>query len=219
MSRQILIGDEANKGDGTTPTLIVGHGDTGLERWSATIIGSEGSRISGLKIGENTYIVLHFAVWIDGITVKVSENTFNRNTYGGVKIMNNGTSVIEKNVFNTNSYGVYLYYSSDGGTIQNNSFTSPALPIDIVLPGTYAVIRDNTITGNGQVGIQVQRGNPLIQNNTFNKTTGYTYGAIRTWFSTAEPTVRGNVFICTKAVVITDGILSCKLGDRTTHLS
>ena len=95
-SGQILIGDEANKGDGTTPTLIVGHGDTGLERWSATIIGSEGSRISGLKIGENTYIVLHFAVWIDGITVKVSENTFNRNTYGGVKIMNNGTSVIEK---------------------------------------------------------------------------------------------------------------------------
>jgi parallel beta-helix repeat protein len=202
---QILIGDEANKGDGTTPTLIVGHGDDGYDdNRTATIIGSEGSQISGFKIGENTTISRHYAILADGINLKVSENTFKTPTHGGVRIQNSGTSVIEKNVFNTSSYGV-SFNSSGDNIIQNNSFTSPSLPIAIADSDSYLLIRENTITGSGQVGIQISHGNPLIQNNIFNKITGYTYGAIRADSSGADPTVRENVFNCTKAVVINDG--------------
>jgi parallel beta-helix repeat protein len=203
---QILIGDEPNKGDGAIPTLIVGHGGpVPGGSWSAMIIGAEASRISGFQVGEDSYVVLHAAVVADGITMEITNNTFKTSAYAGILLQNNGASVIENNLFDTASYGVYILGCPDGPIIRNNIFLEMALPIDIVGNDTYAVITNNTITGNGQVGVSVQHGHPLIENNTFNKSTGYTYGAIAVSSSSAMPKIRRNVFACTTAITVEHG--------------
>ena len=216
-SGQILIGDEANKGEGATPTLIVGTGAITGVFWvsSATIVGAEGSRISGFRVGEDAYTVGHMAVVADGITMQITNNTFKALTYGGIALANSGTSVIENNVFDTGSYGVYVWYCPDGPTIKNNTFLAMSIPIDIAGNNTYAVISNNTMTGNGQIGIQVQGGHSLIENNTFNRSTGYTFGAIKAWSSTAIPKIRGNVFDCATAISVDEG--NPDLGTVTDH--
>jgi parallel beta-helix repeat protein len=214
---QVLIGDEANKGDGATPTLIVGRGSITGVFWvsSATIVGAEGSRITGFKVGEDAYVVGHMVVFADGVTMEITNNTFKTPTYGGIALANNGTSVVENNLFDTGSYGVYVWYSPDGPTIRNNTFLEMAIPIDIAGINTYVVISNNTITGNGQIGIQVQAGHPLIENNTFNRPTGYLYGAIGAQSGSATPRIRGNVFACTTAIRVDGG--NPDLGTVTDH--
>jgi parallel beta-helix repeat protein len=203
---QILIGNEMNKGGGPTPTLIVGHGGSiPGGQWSSTIVGAEGSRVSGFEVGEDSYVVLHAAVAADGTTMEITNNTFKTPTYAGILLQNDGASVIENNVFDTASYGVYILGCPDGPTIRNNIFLQMSIPIDIVGIDTYAVISNNTITGNGQVGISVQHGHPLIENNTFNAPTGYTYGAMAVSSSLAMPKIRQNVFSCTTAITVEHG--------------
>jgi parallel beta-helix repeat protein len=203
---QILIGDEINKGDGAAPTLIVGHGGSiPGGSWSATIVGAEGSRISGFKVGENSYVVLHAAIVADGITMEITNNTFKTLTYAGILLQNKGAPVIENNLFDTDSYGLYILGCPDGPTIRNNIFLQMSIPIDILGIDTYAVIINNTITGNGQVGISVQHGYPLIASNTFKASTGYNYGAIAVSSSSATPKIRENGFACTTAIIVESG--------------
>jgi parallel beta-helix repeat protein len=193
---QVLIGDEANKGDSSTPTAILGYGEFTAGSFDyATIVGAESSRVSGFKIGEGPNF--HFAIFVDGVTMQISHNTFKASTYGGVLLGNNGNSSVEDNVFDTSWYGVYIYSSQDGVVIQNNAFLSMAIPIQVGASSSTR-ISGNTITGNGQVGIQIS-GDPLIENNTFNRSEGYTYGALR---CLGSPIVRGNHFICTTAITI-----------------
>ena len=201
---QVLIGDETNKGEAATPTNIIGNAAFAVGTFSyATVVGAEGSRISGFSLGEGPNS--HFAVIVDGVTMEISNNSFRSSTYGGVYVYNSGTTTITGNTFNTGSYGVYIHNAPDGAAINNNTFVTPSLPIDVVGTTTVANITNNTITGSGQVGIQVQHGTPVISNNTFNQTTGYTYGAIRAQFASATPIVRGNTFICDYAIGIVDG--------------
>jgi len=167
-SGQVLTGDIPNKGDGPTPTLIVGHGASGFYSHTATIMGAEGSKVSGFKIGEETNVTSHSAIWIDGVSMHVCYNTLKSPTYSGVMLRNNGTSVIEKNVFNTSSYGMFISSCPEAPIIRNNEFLSMPLPFNIMGADTNAVIRNNTITGSGAVGMQVQHGEPRIENNTFN---------------------------------------------------
>ncbi len=201
---QTLIGDVANKGASTTPTVINGYGQTANSD-TVTIIGAEDSRVSGIKIGEDTSIAGHMAIYVDGVTMEISDNTFISNTYGGVYLGNDGTSVVENNVFASNSYGVYIYYCSDSPIIRNNIFSSSAIPLYVEGPATNATISGNTITGSGEAGIQVQSGYPQITSNTFNLPDGYSYGAIRVCSSFAQPSVRDNTFICNNAIRIDSG--------------
>jgi len=210
---QILIGDEENKGDGPTPTLIVGYGDfeAGTFKY-ATMVGAEDSKVSGFKIGTNTKIQLHIAIVADGVTVQISDNTFKANTYGGVTLSNEGTSVIEDNVFDTDSYGIYIRSCMDGPTIQRNAFLSMGIPINVSGCSAETLISENTISGNGQIGIQFG-GDAQIDKNTFNRPDGYTYGAIRC--SSGNPAIRRNIFICTEAVRIDGG--NPDLGTASEH--
>ena len=202
-ANQILIGDEANKGGGTTPTLIIGSGATALGALGrfAAIIGAEGAQVSGFNIGDVAFTVFYAAIVVDGITMQISNNTFNTNTYAGIDLANNGTSIIENNVFDTSSYGLYVSNCPDAPIVRNNTFFAMGLPFTISGAATNIVISGNTISGNGQVGIQVAGGTPLIENNTINKATGYTYGAVRI-MGIATPKLRGNVFACDRAIQI-----------------
>jgi len=56
-----------------------------------------------------------------------------------------------------------------------------------------------TVIGTGQVGISIWNGNPVISNNTFNNSTGYTYGAI--YCSNSSPKIRNNIFKCETAII------------------
>ena len=183
---QILIGDEANKGNGTTPTIISGQGAAGTTGWKASVIGAEGSRMSGFTI-DHAYVVGGFGVYSSDVTMTVSNNIFT-NMYGGVILENTGNPVIENNVFDTSSYGVYTHCQGIA-TIQDNSFTSPGIAVDT--NGGAALIRRNTFTAQGSSAIQIA-GSPRIENNTFISSGYATYGALRV--SSGSPVVRDNTF-------------------------
>jgi len=184
-----LVGDETNKGNGTTPTLVKGHGTVPTTSYYATVLGSQGAKISGFTIGNANYIVSGFGVYSSGADFTVVNNTFDSSTYGGVQLRSTGKPLVEKNVFNTSSYGVYSF-GTGSVIIQDNNLPSPCLPID---GGGSPIIRRNSISGCGQVGIQVQSGSPLIDSNTFTSTGYATYGALRITGS-STPKIRGNTF-------------------------
>ena len=206
LSNQILVGDEANKGSGSTPTRIDGHGSLGIDSFSATLVGAEGAQISGLELGKTTYQFALYALWVDGVTMQIHDNTFITSSYGGIRLINDGTSVIQANIFDTYSYGVYIDSCPGGPVIRNNSFLSIAIPVEVRGSSSYVVIQDNTIAGDGQTGINLSGGTSRIENNTFNNPAGYTYGALRIVNSISTPTIRGNTFLCTTAVSNTTGI-------------
>jgi hypothetical protein len=120
-----------------------------------------------------------------------------------VCVIGNGASSIARNDFLTYSYGVYSDEHTGPMTVESNLFETTAIPIDILGFSDSTLIRGNTIIGSGQCGVQVQRGLPRIENNTFNHPGGYSeYGAIICSSSEATPTVRGNVFTCARGVRI-----------------
>ena len=191
--------------EGTTPTVIEGLGAFVIDQWTvATIVGAEGARISGLKIGAATTTLGHMSVVMDSVMTVVSDNTFQSPTYGGI-FMHYSTSSVKDNVFDGSSYGVYIKNCPDAPVIEENSFLSTSIPIDVVGSVTTAVVRNNTITGSGQVGIQVQAGQPRIEGNVFDKSTGYSFGAVRSQSTSAMPIVRGNTFLCTNAALNVNG--------------
>lgn len=198
---QVLSGDEDLKGDGTSPTEISGLGEFTNGKF-ASIRGAEGSRISGFKIGEPLTTHQYYAVASDSVTMRISYNTFISDIYAGIYIRYGSTTLVEYNDFGTNSYGVHITDCPDGPVVKFNTFLSSiAIPVNIQVTGTYAVVTDNTITGSGQVGIQFQTGTEaLIERNTFDQTTGYSYAAILCRGVAA--TIRSNTFICDKAIRI-----------------
>ncbi|MCZ6690275.1 MAG: DUF1565 domain-containing protein [Planctomycetota bacterium] len=200
-----LIGDEANLGAGANPVVISGIGLVGGTGDDATVVGADGGRIAGFMIGDSTSAVFHFGVYISGVTTTAASNTFMGPTYGGVLLEGAGSSIVENNEFDTVSYGVYVRSCPDAPSVRNNLFRAMAIPIDVVGTTTNVIIEANTITGNGQSGIQVQHGTPRIENNVFDLASGYTYGGVRTAFPSAMPILRGNVFQCTTGVVIDAG--------------
>ena len=199
---QALVGDEDEKGDGTTPTEISGFGEF-MTGWFTSVVGAEGSSISGFKIGEAHTTHHYFAVVSDNVTMQVSFNTFTGSTYGGVYIEGTGTTAVEFNDFGNDFYGLYITDCPDGPAIRFNTFFgSVDIPVNLQVPGSYAVITNNTITGEGLVGIQLQNfTSALIERNTFNQSAGYTYGAVRCQEGITAG-IRWNTFSCVTAVII-----------------
>jgi parallel beta-helix repeat protein len=202
---QSVTGDVTNKGNGTTPTIVSGHGATPSGPWThATFVGAEGASLRGLRIG-STYQTLHAAVSAESVAVTVADNTFDGPTYAGVHLTGPGTSHVSGNVFHNGSYGVYLIASTDTSIVENNQFINPSIPID--LASGSAIVRGNRIVGSGQVGIHVQHGIAWIEDNVFDNPGGYaTYGAILCNFAEAMPVVRRNTFTCVLGVVINEGL-------------
>jgi hypothetical protein len=201
---QVLVGFEDEKGDGAEPTEISGFGRirTG---WEASVVGAEGSSISGFKIGESQSTHHYTAVFSDSITMQISFNTFASGTYCGIYIVGTGTTAVEFNEFGNDSYGVFMTNCPQGPAVRFNNFLSSlAIPINLQIAGSYAEITNNTITGNGQSGIQLQEfTSALIERNIFNQAGGYQYGAIRCYGGTTAG-IRWNTFSCITAVIIRD---------------
>lgn len=138
----------------------------------------------------------------------IADNTLDSPGYGGVFLTGAGASVIRSNLFLSSSYGSYVENCTGSIEIADNDFIEPAIPMMInETPGVPLVVRDNWITGAGQVGIQVQAGTPLITGNSFSKSGGYAnYGAIFCMSASAAPRIRGNLFqSCVRGVRIADG--------------
>ena len=205
---QSLLGDVANKGAGANPVVIYGSGYAGELPWAsvqAALVAADGSSITGLSI-DAPYGTNKFGIYVSDVTASITDNTFGSlatELYGGMCVKEDGASTVADNNFLTYSYGVYAYGHAGSMTVESNTFQTMAIPIDIAGISDSTLIQGNTIIGNGQCGMQVQGGAPLIQNNTFNHPGGYlTYGAIHCSSSNATPTVRGNVFTCARGVYI-----------------
>jgi parallel beta-helix repeat protein len=206
---QALVGDVASKGAGAAPTTIFGSGDAVRamsDGYRATLVVADGCSVAGFSItATNQY--LGFGIYINGVSVSISDNTFGSATahlYGGVVPFGDHASVITRNDFQTSSYGVYSISCSGGMVVESNLFQAVvSQPIDILGSSNNTIIRGNTIIGTGDCGIQVQSGTPLIEDNVFNHPGGYSnYGAIRYLGGVGNPKARGNTFTCALAVSI-----------------
>ncbi len=186
-----LRGDENNKGNGTTATLIEGNDVVPSTTTSAALISGQGSSISGFSISAGGTTPGWFGVYSSDVDALLTNNTF-VTSYGGVRLAGNGNPTITDNIFQTSSYGVHAAPQSGTPVIDNNNFITGSLPIAI---GGNGTITNNSIVGSGQVGIQLQSGDTgslLIENNTFTRSS-YTYAALRCAYS-STPLVRSNTF-------------------------
>ena len=194
---QVLLGDEANKGDGTTPTVINGWSVVDGTTVKATIVGAEGAQVTGFTFN-HVYEFSAYGIYSADATVTVSGNTFTSNNYGGIYLIGTGDPIIENNVFDTSSYAVYTLCQGIA-TIQDNAVVGGSIPVNTLVGDT--VIRRNTFTSSGQVAIQIQGGSPRIEENTFTSSGYSTYGALRVWNGT--PVVRGNAFTLSAGRAVT----------------
>lgn len=214
---QMLIGDISNKGLGAVTTTIYGAGDASTTPGDdnlSTIVGADQTIVAGFDIGA-PYAVRTFSIYVANVAMTIKDNSFTSTTtnlYGGVWATGTSATMITRNDFVTLYYGVYCYYNTDGMIIEANDFQAMSIPVDVIGDSNNTIIRGNTFVGNGQIGIQVQHGEPLIEDNFFNNPGGYAnYGAIRCQRGTANPTIRGNTFICTRGIRI-DEALSPDMG-------
>ena len=174
------------------------HGPLFSMQAFATIVAGDGGTLEGFRVSTTQLGPLYFGLIIDAAAFSVRNCVF-QNSYGGVFVTGTKDCTIENNLFETSSYGVYSWCNGVA-TIDANTFTTPALPIDNVFGN--ALITDNTIEGNGQVGIQIQHGSPELRDNmVIGSTNGYQYGAVYLAFD-ATPILRDNVFKVTRNACI-----------------
>jgi uncharacterized repeat protein (TIGR02543 family) len=201
---QYLIGDVANKGQGTTTTEIKCTNSTAgvVSSENSCAILANNTTVKGFIFG-NT-MAQNFVSGIysgAGLNVVVSDNSFDNMLYCGI-YFHSGNLTSENNDFYNFSYSYYLDSVSTSIVLINNNIVRmySTIPINIIGGNSNTVISNNTITGSGQTGVQVMGGNPIIQNNTFNNAGGYTYGAVHC--ISGNPKIRGNTFICTGAILL-----------------
>jgi len=115
---------------------------------------------------------------------------------------NGGGFTSRSNNIYTTDFGYYIMDSSSVDVdIYENSFGDTMyIPINIENAGPSTIISGNKIQGNGQVGIQVINGNPMILGNEFPNTSAYTLATI--WCSGGSPTLRRNMFSTLNGVLV-----------------
>ena len=200
-----LIGDVANKGNGTAATLIKGHG--AVSTWYAALVSGATSTISGFELDDSGFTVLSVGIYGDNVSMAVTANTFLSTLYGGIALFNGGNPSITNNTFQSSTYGVYTQCTGTA-TIQGNTFTD-SNAIDTALGN--AIIQGNTINMSN-IGIVVESsGSPRIQNNTFSSGSGTYMAAIWVIFGTS-PVIRNNTFSGTGPAVLTRDTAAPDLG-------
>lgn len=213
---QILVGNIETKGEGIIGTTIYGSGGVIPPQGSdqATIQVAEGAVVAGFRIGA-PYATQGYGICSYNSSMTILDNTFISETtdlYGGVRLFGIGTVTVGNNVFMTASQGVYAVNWMGVLVLEGNDFRTMSIPVDILSSSPDIVVRGNRFAGTGQVGVQVQAGTPLIENNRFDMPGGCgTYGAIRCAFNESHPKIRGNLFICARGVRI-DGDSAPDLG-------
>src|SRR5207302_6710824 len=129
----LLIGDEANKGAGSSPTTIFGGGSApAFPGVSVALLPGTGSTIAGFTI-TNASGNFH-----DGVILSNSSVTLQNNTITG-----------------ESRYGVNVDASTDHVITRNHIVNNPGSGLGFVNGGVGSKVDTNVITGNG-VGVEYQ---------------------------------------------------------------
>ncbi|MFQ5499288.1 MAG: DUF1565 domain-containing protein [Candidatus Zixiibacteriota bacterium] len=208
-----LIGDEPNRGNGASQTVIRGHGPTSSS-YTAAIVSGQSSLVAGFMIRADIDTTRRFGVFGDSVDFKLTNNSFD-STYGGVHLQGTGNVVVKGNLFSTTPYGIHSFCRGFA-TIQDNEFPGGSLPIDIhTMSEGDALVRGNRISAGKQVAIQIQNGSPLIDSNTISGSYDSVYGALLFQFISSSK-VRDNHFdIGNGACVSVAGTTTPDLGTAT----
>ena len=127
----LLIGDEANKGAGSSPTTIFGGGSApAFPGVSVALLPGTGSTIAGFTI-TNASGNFH-----DGVILSNSSVTLRNNTITG-----------------ESRYGVNVDASTDHVITRNHIVNNPGSGLGFVNGGVGSKVDTNVITGNG-VGVE-----------------------------------------------------------------
>ncbi len=127
-----LIGDEANKGQGTTATRVLGGGNIAFTgscgTFGATIYPGAKAQIAGFELTNpvGTFAEMTLLVRTDSVTIR-----------------NNSV------VGNTSNTGIYLCNSSAGQAITGNRIRNNRLGLGFIFGGLNARVEGNVITLNG----------------------------------------------------------------------
>jgi parallel beta-helix repeat protein len=215
---QSLIGDIAHKGKGSTTTEIKCTNNTaaGINSADSCLNTANNTIIRGFIFGNTHFQSFVFGVYSGtGLTVNVSDNTFDGNLYGGVYFHSDNLTS-ENNDFYVFGYSHYLDDLSSSTALINHNIVREFTIIPVVISGgnSNTIISNNTITGTGQSGINVQSGEPIIRNNVFNSAT-YSYAAIVC--DAGSPTIRSNTFTCDQAILINANTADPDIGTNTDH--
>lgn len=118
-----LIGDEVNKGNGPTKTIIQGSGNIAVTGGSFTIYPMDNATISGFTIYDappaNSTSTRVVFIDVNGVTVKNNRivddpDSAEINAYAGIWVYRGTNALISANVIQNNTEG--LWFSSGGDT-------------------------------------------------------------------------------------------------------
>lgn len=197
-----LEGDVANRGNGATPTVILGHGPISVT-WEAGLVPHAGSVVRGFVLDMGDSNDFAFGVYTTDDTAEVHDCTFPATCYGGVLMDGTGATDVHHCTFVASSYGVWISTATGAFKVRDSTFGPSAFPIRGD-SGSAGQISSNAFTTANYMAIQDVGFSGLIQGNTFTAAT-YADAAIRIENS-STPTLRGNTFTCDKAVLVTLGL-------------
>ena len=209
---QRLEGDVANRGEGTTPTVIGGMGayaSPNTVGQQTSVVAANGCTITGFRIAPPSYLVGHAGVVIHDVSAVVTENTFTDTNYAGVFVRTASSPTVSNNRFDCHSYCVYLASCTGTPQVTGNIFGDTSLQMDLRDASPY--IGGNEFLAGSNVGIQILNGSPEIEGNTFRADSGALYGGIRVAHPNALPIARSNIFENPLGVRIADGSIDLGL--------
>jgi hypothetical protein len=183
---QKLVGDVANKGVGTTPTVIRGEAAYALDQLDGiTILGAEGSRIAGFTLVGETDQNFYAVVGVDTVAMEIDNNTFPDGTYAGINSANGASPNVHDNLFQTRTYSLWMDGSENAHVHDNVMQGSTGIRIFFSVD---CVFEDNTIYTT-QIGISVS-GSAIVRHNRFTPPLGYSHAALDVWYD--SPVFRDN---------------------------
>jgi hypothetical protein len=198
-----LVGDEGAKGVGATATTI---GGTGLapSKFVVSLVQAGpagGGSVRGFfftNTAANT-----FAIDNNGLPMAISSNTFA--AQNGLTLFNaggahGGCPTIIKNTFKNSGKGVYSQCGGSSLLVDTNTFSGCSM-------GIYITQGNGTVRGNifldTAVGVQIDFSSPLLDANTFSRSSGsFAPAAIVLWGAT--PRVRNSSFNAGPAISISE---------------
>ena len=132
----LLIGDEANKGGGSTPTTIFGDGPApAFPGVSVALLPGTGSTIAGFTI-TNAGGIFHDGLIISNSSVTLRNNTITGQSRYGINIDASTSHVITGNqIVNNPGSGLGFINGGVGSKVENNVITSNGVGVEYEVAG------------------------------------------------------------------------------------
>jgi parallel beta-helix repeat protein len=133
----LLIGDEPNKGGGTTPTKIDGSGPTpaGFDAASVAVIPGTGSTIAGFTINHDSSAGNGDALLLSNSTVTLRNNTVTGGSRIGIEFVASTNHVITGNQITSNAVGLGFHTGGVGTKVENNVITGNTFGVEYDVAG------------------------------------------------------------------------------------